>query len=105
MTYPAWRRGLIPVIYPSIGGRMNIPQDLERQIEEAFHYRGHVTVALKNGTAIEGFLYNRQFGDQKNQQASYVELVVKNKDENRRLAVADIESVALTGEDAAAGKS
>lgn len=84
---------------------MDIEQNLKQQIEDAFHYRGHVTVTLNNGTAVEGFLYNRQYEDPRHPEGSYVELVVKNKDENRRFPIADIRHIALTGEDPAAGNS
>jgi hypothetical protein len=84
---------------------MNISQDLIKQIEDAFNYRGHVTVTFKDKTAVEGFLYNRQFSDSQQEQGNYVDLIVKNKDERRRIPIADILSIALTGEDPAAGKS
>lgn len=84
---------------------MNDSQDLRQQIEDAFNYRGHVTVTFKDKTTIEGFLYNRFYCDSQRGQGNYVDLIVKNKDENRRIPIADIQSVALTGEDPAAGKS
>ena len=84
---------------------MDIPQQLREQIEAAFDYRGHVTVTLKGKTAVEGFLFNRQYADPKQNAEAFVELIVKNKDETRRLPIADILSVALTGEDCAAGNS
>ena len=84
---------------------MDIPQELKRQIESAFDYRGHVTVTLKDATSVEGYLFNRQFADAKHVIEGYVDLIPKNKDERRRILIADIASIALTGEDCAAGKS
>jgi hypothetical protein len=78
---------------------------LEGQIETAFDYRGHVTVALKDKTSIEGYLFNRQFSDPKRNAQGFIEMILKNKDEQRRIAIDDILSVSLTGEDCAAGKS
>lgn len=79
--------------------------ELKQQIEAAFDYRGHVTVTLKDNTAVEGFLFNRQFSDPKRQTEGFVEMIIRNKDESRRIAIADIQSIALTGEDCAAGNS
>lgn len=75
--------------------------ELHKQIDAAFDYRGHVTLALTDGTTVEGYIYNRQLSVPE----PFVELFVKNSDERRTLPVAKIASVALTGEDCAAGKS
>ena len=82
-----------------------IPGALKAQIEAAFDYRGHVTVRLKDGTAVEGFLYNRQYDNARLPEDNYVDLMVKNSEERKRLPIAALESIALTGEDTAAGKS
>ena len=84
---------------------MDVPPELRRQIEAAFDYRGHVTVRLKDGTAIEGFLFNRMYEHPKGGEGNYVDLVMKNKDLNRRVPLDRIAAVELTGEDCAAGKS
>jgi hypothetical protein len=77
---------------------------LLKQIDAAFDYRGHVTVTLKDGSAVEGYMFNRQLSS-KTGEAPYVEIIVKNSSERRTLAVSNIACVALTGEDCAAGKS
>lgn len=79
--------------------------ELHKQIDAAFDYRGYVTVHLKSGEAVEGYLFNRQFSNPRLAQDNFVELFLKGGGENRRLSIADIASVALTGEDCAAGKS
>ncbi len=79
--------------------------ELEKQIEAAFDFRGHVTATLKDGTSIEGYLFNRQFADPRLPEDNFVELVLKGSGQTRRLKIAEIASVALTGEDCAAGKS
>jgi hypothetical protein len=78
---------------------------LERQIEAAFNYRGHVTVRLKAGGLVEGFLFNRQFKDARLAQDEFVELFVKGTGERLKLAVGALDSVELTGADCAAGNS
>ena len=73
-------------------------ETLKNQIEAAFGFRGHVTVKLTDGAAVEGYLYNRQFEE------GYIELFVKNSDERRRLEIARISAVELTGEDYASAQ-
>jgi len=84
---------------------MAITAELKAQIEAAFDYRGHVTVTLKDGATVEGFLFNRVYADAKLKDGDFIEVILKNKDEKRRVAMTDIASVKLTGEDTAAGKS
>ena|SRR5579863_7261569 len=84
---------------------MPISKDVQNQIEAAYDYRGHVTVTLRDGGAVEGFLFNRLYEHPQGGQSHYVDLILKNKDEKRRIAMSDIQSIALTGEDCAAGKS
>ena len=78
---------------------MTISNDVLAQVEAAFDYRGHVTVTLTDGSSVEGFLYNRDAT------SGFADLMVKNSDERRRIPLSAIKSVALTGEDCAAGKS
>ncbi len=75
--------------------------EVERQIEAAFHHRGHVTVTLDDGSAVEGYLFNRQLGHPKLAEPPYVELFLKGSAERRTVPIARIRGVALTGEDLA----
>jgi hypothetical protein len=79
--------------------------ELETQIEKAYDFRGHVTLKLKKGEAVEGFIFNRQLGDAKLKEPPYVEVMIKGSGDKRKIAVAELESIAMTGEDCAAGKS
>lgn len=78
---------------------MTVSPDVLSQVEAAFDYRGHVTVTLTDGSAVEGYLYNRDV------KGGYVDVFIKDSDERRRLQLSSIAKVALTGEDCAAGKS
>ncbi len=84
---------------------MQISDDLKGQIEKAFDYRGHVTLSLKDGSSLEGFVFNRLYAHPKGGDSFYVDLIVKNKELSRRVSMTEIQSIALTGEDCAAGKS
>lgn len=79
--------------------------DIYKQIEEAFHYRGHVTITLTNDQVIEGFVYNREFENKNLPEDQFVDLYLKGSAEPKRLQISQVQSISLTGEDHAAGKS
>ena len=72
-------------------------------LEKAFDYRGDVTITRKDGTRIEGYIFDRRTG------RSLAESVVRifSKDSNEKLSIsyADIAALAFSGRDTAAGKS
>ena len=73
--------------------------ELERQIETAFDYRGHITLNFQDGSKLEGYLYNRDFGGPKSKEAPYVELILKEKDERKKFPISSLKSVELSGKD------
>jgi hypothetical protein len=75
--------------------------DLQRQIEAAFDYRGHVTVQLSDGKQVEGFLYNRSQPREGKSEAPWIDLYRKGDGEALRLLVAQVQSIELSGEDCA----
>ena len=79
--------------------------ELEHHIEKAYHYRGNVTITLKDGTAVEGFIFNREFCNQKLTEDRFVEVFLAGSGGYQKLPLQDIAAVSLTGEDHAAGKS
>ena len=79
---------------------MTVDKAVAEQIEAAFDYRGHVTLTLKDGRSIEGFLYNRELAPMKGE--PYVELIPKDSEQRLRFPAADVRGVALTGKDFAA---
>lgn len=74
--------------------------NIEEQIEKAYDFRGHVTVSLKDGKTVTGFLFNRITGKD-----AYVELYPKDQPGSLKFAVAEIAKIDCTGEDCAAGDS
>ena len=72
--------------------------ELEKQIDAACHYRGNVTVAFTDGTAVEAFLFNRDFGHPKLKEAPFVELLKKGG-AREKVAITRLESVTLSGAD------
>lgn len=77
--------------------------DLRAALEEAFDYRGDVTITRKDGSRLEGYVFDRRSG------ASLAESVVRviPQDGSGKVAIpySDIAGLAFTGRDTAAGKS
>ena len=73
-------------------------------LEKAFDYRGDLTVTLKNGEKLEGYLFDRN-----NESAAlagcYLRIIPKGRAEKLRIAYSDVAALAFTGKDTAAGKS
>jgi len=78
-------------------------EDLRQALEKAFDYRGDITITRKDGSKIEGYLFDRRTG--KTLQDSQVRLYPKNSNEKIAIPYSDIAALAFTGRDTAAGKS
>ena len=72
-------------------------EDLRAGLEKAFDYRGDVTIAKKDGSQVEGYIFDRQAG--------LVRLMPKDGRGKVSISYADIAGLAFTGKDTAAGKS
>jgi hypothetical protein len=70
-------------------------------INQAFDYRGDVTLTLTNGQLIEGFMSNRE----PKANPPRVQFFVKGEDKPQVIPYADIAAIAFTGKDPADGKS
>ena len=76
--------------------------DLERQIEAAFDYRGDVTVERADGKLVEGFLFNRDFAPHAALKTTpFVEMMLPSG-EQTRYPIAELSAVRLSGQDHAA---
>ncbi len=76
---------------------MTLNDELKKQIEDAFHYRGHVTLTFQDGKTVEGYLFNRDY--------EWLDVFLKGSGDKARYWMKDLQSIALTGVDEAAGKS
>jgi hypothetical protein len=72
-------------------------------LEEAFEYRGDVTITRKDGAKIEGYIFDRSTGDSLT--TSFVRVLPKDSTSRVKISYAEIAALAFTGRDAAAGKS
>jgi transcriptional antiterminator Rof (Rho-off) len=75
--------------------------ELAEAVELAFDYRGDVTVSLKSGESLSGYLFNRQVSGSD----SYLELFPSDRSQARHVHYDQIVAIAFTGEDTATGKS
>ena len=75
--------------------------ELERAIDLAFDYRGDVTLGLKSGESVLGYV----FAYRTDQPDPFVELYLKGQADRCLVRFRDIETVTFSGEDTAAGKS
>jgi hypothetical protein len=78
-------------------------EELRDALEKAFDYRGDVTITLKNGSAVEGYIFDRRAGAALAE--SCVRLFPKSEPKKVSIAYSDIAGLAFTGRDTAAGKS
>jgi hypothetical protein len=78
-------------------------EEIRVALEKAFDYRGDVTLTRKDGSKIEGYLFDRRTGA--TLKDSVVRLYPKNSNEKTSISYADIAALAFTGRDTAAGKS
>ena len=77
--------------------------DLRRALEEAFDYRGDVLITRKDGTRIEGYIFDRRSGT--TLADSFVRLLPKNGGPKTSISYADVAALAFSGRDMAAGRS
>jgi len=78
-------------------------EEIRQALEKAFDYRGDVTITRKDGSTIEGYLFDRRAAA--TLKDSVVRLLPKNAREKISISYADIAALAFTGRDTAAGKS
>ena len=77
--------------------------EVREALEKAFDYRGDVTITRKDGTKIEGYLFDRRSGS--SLADSFVRIIPTNEKTKVNVAYADIAALAFTGRDTAAGKT
>ncbi len=78
-------------------------EEIRLALEKAFDYRGDVSITLKSGEKIEGYIFDRRSG--KSLTDSVVRLYPKSGNQRLSISYVDIAALAFTGKDTAAGKS
>ena len=77
--------------------------EIRQALEKAFDYRGDVTLTLKSGEKVEGYVYDRKTATSLSQ--SLIRVLPKDRPGRMNISYADIAALAFTGKDTAAGKS
>ena len=77
--------------------------DVREALEKAFDYRGDVTIVLRDGARIEGYIFDRRSGATLKDCA--VRIIPKDRDEKLSIRYCDIAALEFSGRDTAAGKS
>jgi hypothetical protein len=72
-------------------------------MEKAFDYRGDVTITLKLGSKIEGYIFDRYAGPEFDQ--CIVRILAKGTNEKLVIPYENVAAIVFSGKDAAAGKS
>src|SRR5262249_14064685 len=78
-------------------------EELRQALEKAFDYRGDVTITRKDGSKVEGYIFDRRSG--KTLSESLVRLYPKDSSQKVSIAYSEIAALGFSGRDTAAGKS
>jgi hypothetical protein len=78
-------------------------EEIRVALEKAFDYRGDVTLTKKDGTVVEGYIFDRKTG--KTLQDSLVRVLPKDANVRQAIPYAEIARLEFSGRDTAAGKS
>lgn len=77
-------------------------EEVREALEQAFDYRGDVTITTKAGEKIEAYIFNRHTGQ--SLADSWVQYFTPKAADKRKLGYAEIARLEFSGKDRAAGK-
>lgn len=77
--------------------------ELREALEKAFDYRGDVTVTRRDGTKVEGYIFDRVSGATLT--SSFARILPKDSNQRVKVRYSEIAALEFTGRDTAAGKS
>lgn len=78
--------------------------EVRAALEKAFDYRGDLTITLKDGQKIEGYIFDRR-SDAPSLSECVVRIMPKDQPGRVSIPYSNIAGLAFTGKDTAAGKS
>ena len=79
-------------------------EEIRTALEKAFDYRGDLTITLKSGEKVEGYVFDRR-ADGPSLADCSLRLIPRTGRDKIRVAYNEIAALAFTGKDTAAGKS
>jgi hypothetical protein len=77
--------------------------ELREALEKAFDYRGDVAITKKDGSKVDGYIFDRVSGA--NLENSFVRILPRDSNHRVKISYAEIAALAFSGRDPAAGKS
>jgi hypothetical protein len=77
--------------------------EIRHALEKAFDFRGDISITRKDGTKVEGYLFDRRSG--LTLADSFVRVFEKSSNQKTSISYADIAALAFSDRDPAAGKS
>jgi len=77
--------------------------EIREALEKAFDYRGDVTITRKDGSKVEGYLFDRRSGD--SLENSFVRVIPTTSPTKVNVAYSDVAALVFSGRDTAAGRS
>ena len=78
--------------------------EIRAALEKAFDYRGDLTITLKSGEKIDGYMFDRRANSPKLSEC-FVRVMPKDRADKLSIPYSEIAALAFTGKDTAAGKS
>ena len=78
-------------------------EEIRVALEKAFDYRGDITITRRDGSTVEGYLFDRRTGA--TLEDSAVRILPKDSNDKLTIPYSEIAALAFTGRDTAAGKS
>jgi hypothetical protein len=82
---------------------MATEDDLRAALEKAFDYRGDVAITKKDGSKIDGYIFDRVAGT--TLKSSFVRVLPRDSNQRVKISYAEIAALAFSSRDPAAGKS
>jgi hypothetical protein len=79
-------------------------EEIRVALEKAFDYRGDLTITLKDGSTVEGYIFDRR-SDSSKLSECIVRMMPKDRPGRLSIPYSDIAALAFTGKDTVAGKS
>ena len=78
--------------------------EIREALEKAFDYRGDLTITLKSGAKVEGYVFDRRIKGPSLAEC-FARVMPKDSTEKLSIPFSDVAALAFTGRDTAAGKS
>ena len=96
---PGWQHEKLEGWVPALASE----EETRKALEKAFDYRGDVTLTLKDGRVIHGYVFDRRPGA--TLENSAVRIIPAGERTRLSIPYSDIAALAFTGRDNAAGKT